>query len=78
MDIDAPVTELEFKQQAGSEPSKTYADFAFVVEDMSYEDAEMLMSEILTFVELYHMKMGGGFRMTTDADYIPTEEATNV
>jgi len=73
MDIAMPVTDLEFKEQAGEFKPKTYADFAFVVLGMSDYQADSLMAIIDHFVESHNLEKGGGWRPTTDADYHDAE-----
>lgn len=51
-----------------------YKEFSFVVEEMTDEQAEQLLEEIIDFVEKHGLSMGGGYRPTTDADY---EEASD-
>lgn len=73
MDIENPVTELEFIEQAGEVKPKTYADFQFVVLGMSDLQADSLMAIIDHFVESHNLEKGGGWRPTTDADYHDAE-----
>lgn len=58
-----------------------YQEFEFTVEGMSEAQADELLGLILDYVEAKDLKMGGGHRSTTDADYpwflIPIERAAH-
>jgi hypothetical protein len=46
-----------------------YIEFSFVVERMTEQQADDLLSEIISKVEDLGLQMAGGFHPTTDADY---------
>jgi hypothetical protein len=69
MDIENPVTEVEFIEQAGEVLPKTYAHFDFVIDDMPDFLANSLMAIIDHFVESHNLTKGGGWLPTTDKDY---------
>ena len=46
-----------------------YIEFSFVVEQMTEEQANKLLNEIISKVEALGLKMAGGIHPTTDADY---------
>lgn len=46
-----------------------YHEYAFTIEGMTEADAAGLMNLILDYVEKHNYEMGGGYRLTSDADY---------
>jgi len=76
LEVDPETQKVIIIEHTEEQPKKQYADFSFVIENMTYGQAEELMDIIIAAASMASYEIGGGFRMTTDADYPDEVEVT--